>query len=104
MRLDPYETHARAHLLGRALFAQELYREAAAAFAANPKPLWRSRAEHAAALAQAGDSDAAKLQTAQVLGTNPKFSTAAYVANQPYVRAEDRTRLAEGLTKAGFPA
>jgi adenylate cyclase len=103
MRLDPYETHTRAHLLGRALFAQELYREAAAAFAANPKPLWRSRAEHAAALALNAEVDAAKSQSAEVMRQNPGFSAGAYGARLPFTRDRDRVRLTEGMVAAGLP-
>jgi adenylate cyclase len=104
MRLDPYDTHSRAHLLGRALYAQGRFREAVEAYAEISEPRWQHRAQLAAALAQAGDVDGAKAQASEVLRQNPKFSTVGYVAGQPYARPEDRARLAEGLAKAGLPA
>jgi adenylate cyclase len=103
MRLDPYETHARAHLLGRALYAQGKYREAAEAYAANSEPRWGHRAELAAALAQAGEAEAATSQAADVVRENPKFSAAAYGARLAFAREEDRARLIDGLIKAGLP-
>ena len=103
LKLDPYETHARAHLLGRALYAQGSYREAADAYAANPEPRWSRRAEQAAALAMTGEGDAARAHAAKVLHASPGFSARAYVAGLPFVRAEDRERLRGGLVAAGLP-
>jgi len=102
MRLDPFETHSRAHLLGRALLLQGRYHEAAEAYAANPQPRWSRRAELAAALALANEPEAAKAQAAEVLRLNPDFSAVGYAASLPFARAEDRERLKEGLSKAGF--
>jgi adenylate cyclase len=102
MRLDPYDTHSRAHLLGRALLMQGRYRDAAEAYAANPQLRAARRAELAAALALAGEAEAAKEQVAEVLALNPKFSATNYAASLPFTRAEDRDRLREGLQKAGF--
>ena len=102
MSIDPYDTHSRAHLLGRALLVQGQYRDAAEAYAANSQPRWSRRAELAAALALAGEADAAKTQAEEVLRLNPKFSANSYAASLPFARAEDRERLREGLSRAGF--
>ena len=103
MRLDPYGTHTRAHLYGRALYALRRYREAAEAYSEIPEPRWTHRADLAACRAQLGEADAAKAQVAEVLRLNPAFSIAAYVATLPYVRDEDRANVREGLIKAGLP-
>jgi adenylate cyclase len=100
MRLDPFGAHTRAHLLGRALYAQGKYREAIEAYAGNPEPRWAHRAELAAARAQAGDAAAAAV--AEVKRLNPEFSAAGYVQSLPFARDEDRARLTEGLAKAGL--
>jgi adenylate cyclase len=102
MQLDPYEIHSRAHLLGRALVIQGRYRDAVEAYATNPQPRWSRRAEHAAALALAGEMEAARAQAAEVLRVNPRFSTANYVASLPFTRAEDTERMRDGLRKCGF--
>jgi adenylate cyclase len=102
MRLDPFGAHSWAHLLGRALYAQKRYREAADAYADVPAPRWTHRAHLAAALAQAGHAQGATREAAEVTRLNPSFSTTSYVATLPYVREEDRAHLAEGLIKAGL--
>jgi len=104
MRLDPYDTHSRAHLLGRALYALGRYAEAAEAYADIPTPRWTHLADLAACYAQTGATDHAKTCAAEALRLNPGFSTASYVASLPFAREADRARLAEGLAKAGLPA
>ncbi len=104
MALDPFDTHTRAHLLGRALYAEERFRDAANAYAAHPELRWPRRAELAAALAMAGDGDAARAHADEVLRANQSFSAQGYAASLPYARETDRQRLSDGLIAAGLPA
>ena len=57
----------------------------------------------AAALALAGDEDAAREIGAEFLAAHPAFSVAQFVSWYPLTRPGDLDRLAEGLRKAGLP-
>jgi adenylate cyclase len=51
-----------------------------------------------------GNAVATAAHMAEVLKSEPKFSTAAYLATQHYKHAVDRQRHEAGLLKAGLPA
>jgi adenylate cyclase len=104
MRLDPYDAHVRAHLLGRALYAQRHYDEALSAYRQIPSPRIGHLADMAACFAQLGKDAEAKAQVDAVLRLDPKFTTAGYVGDLLYCVDADREHHAEGLRKAGFSA
>ncbi len=103
MRLDPFATHKRAHLLGRALHAARHYAAAVDAFKQIPSPRYAYQADMAACYAQMGEATAAEARAAEVLRLKPDFSADAYVAKLPYREADDRAPHREGLRKAGLP-
>ncbi len=104
MRLDPYDAHARAHLLGRALYALHQYDEALNAYQQIPSPRIRHLADMAACFAQLGKTAEAKAQVDAVLQLDPKFTSTGYLDDLPYCVDADREHHAEGLRKAGFAA
>lgn len=104
MRLDPYDAASRAHLLGRALYAQKRYDEAVQAYQMIPKPRIGHMADLAACYGQLGNEAMARAQVAAVMAADPDFSMKDYVDSLMYVRDADREHHAEGLTKAGFSA
>jgi TolB-like protein len=57
----------------------------------------------AAALALAGEEDAAREVGAELLAVNPAFRVSSFVAWYPLARPQDIDRLAEGLRRAGLP-
>ena len=103
MRLDPYDAHSRAHLLGRAHFVLRRYSEALEAYQRIPSPRAGHIADMAACLAYLGQLDAAKAKIPTVLALDPDFTTTRYVAGLLYCVDADREHHAEGLLKAGFP-
>jgi adenylate cyclase len=103
MRLDPFGSHKRAHLLGRALHAARRYGAAVDAFKQIQSPRYPNLADMAACYAQMGEPTAAEALAAEVLRVKPDFSADAYVAKLPYQEADDRAHHREGLRKAGLP-
>jgi adenylate cyclase len=103
MRLDPFGSHKRAHLLGRALHAARRYGAAVDAFKLIQSPRYPNLADMAACYAQMGEPTAAEALAAEVLRVKPDFSADAYVAKLPYQEADDRAHHREGLRKAGLP-
>ncbi len=104
MRLDPYDAHARAHLLGRALYALRHYDEALSNYQKIPSPRVGHLADMAACFAQLGKAAEAKAQVDAVLQRDPKFTSTGYVGDLPYCVDADREHHEEGLRKAGFSA
>jgi adenylate cyclase len=104
VRLDPYDAHARAHLLGRALLATRRYEEALSAYQKIPSPRAGHLADMAACLAQLGKSAEAKDRVEATLRLDPEFSIEKYLGNLLYSVDADRAHHAEGLRKAGFAA
>lgn len=102
MRLDPYDAHARAHLLGRAHFVLRRYDEALSAYQQIPSPRIGHLADMAACFAQLGKATEAKAQVDAVLQLDPDFTTTGYVGNLYYCSDADREHHVEGLRKAGF--
>jgi adenylate cyclase len=104
VRLDPYDAHARAHLLGRALFVTRRYEEALSAYQKIPSLRAGHLADMAACLAQLGKSAEAKERVEAALRLDPEFSIEKYLGNLLYSVDADREHHAEGLRKAGFAA
>ena len=104
MRLNPYHPERFWSHLGRACYCAEKYAEAAEAFSRITRPDYTHHAFLAATFAQMGNAVATAAHTAEVLKSEPKFSTAAYLATQHYKHATDRQRHEAGLLKAGLPA
>ena len=103
IRLDPFEAHKRAHLLGRALYAARQYELALDAFRQIQIPRYAYLADMAACHSQLDDVQAAKAATAQVLQMKPDFSADAYVANLSYRDEIHRDHHLQALRKAGLP-
>jgi adenylate cyclase len=103
MRLDPFASHKRAHLLGRALHAGRRYGAAVDAFKQIQSPRYPNLADMAACYAQMGEATVAEALAAEVLRLKPDFSADAYVAKLPYREADDRAHHREGLRKSGLP-
>jgi len=104
MRLNPYHPERFWSHLGRACYCAEKYAEAVEAFSRITRPDYTHHAFLAATFAQMGNAVATAAHTAEVLKSEPKFSTAAYLATQHYKHATDRQRHEAGLLKAGLPA
>jgi adenylate cyclase len=104
MRLNPYHPERFWSHLGRACYCAEKYAEAVEAFSRITRPDYTHHAFLAATFAQMGNAVATAAHMAEVLKSEPKFSTAAYLATQHYKHAVDRQRHEAGLLKAGLPA
>jgi adenylate cyclase len=104
MRLNPYHPERFWSHLGRACYCAEKYAEAVEAFSRITRPDYTHHAFLAATFAQMGNAVATAAHTAEVLKSESKFSTAAYLATQHYKYATDRQRHEAGLLKAGLPA
>lgn len=103
IRLDPYEAHLRAHLLGRSLYALRDYEGALSAFRQIPSPRYRHLADMAAISAQMGKADEAKALAAKVLELEPGFTITGYMEGLAYREDADRAHHLEGLRKSGLP-
>ncbi|MGE0744089.1 MAG: adenylate/guanylate cyclase domain-containing protein [Rhodospirillales bacterium] len=103
LRLDPFGTAGRAHLLGRALHASRRYGEAVSAYRQVVHPRYEPHADTAACFARLGQRDQAQSEAAETLRLKPDFSVAAYLESLRYARADDRAHHAEGLRLAGLP-
>ena len=84
MRLDPYESHARAHLLGRALFVLRRYDAAVEAYNMKTSPRAGHLADLAACYAQLGKEAEARAQVETALKLNPALTISSYVAELYY--------------------
>jgi adenylate cyclase len=102
-RLDPYGAHARAHLLGRALYGARRYAEALEAFRQIRSPRYNHLAFMAACSAQLGRDAEARELAAATLALKPDFGVELFVNELFYREASDRSHLEEGLRKAGLP-
>ena len=102
-RLDPFGAHARAHLLGRALYSARQYAEALDAFRQIRSPRYGHLAFMAACSAQLGRDAEAREQAAATLALKPDFGVELFVNGLFYREASDRSHLEEGLRKAGLP-
>jgi len=103
MRLDPYETHARAHLLGRALFVLRRYDAAIEAYKMKTSPRAGDIADLAACYAQLGNEMEARAQIEAALKLNPALTISSYVGDLLYYVDTDRQHHAEALRKTGLP-
>jgi eukaryotic-like serine/threonine-protein kinase len=102
-RLDPYNAHKRAHLLGRALYQAQSYAEAVTALGKLAHPGARALADMAACHARLDQKDQARERASQVERLEPTFSSSAYVGKLPYAHEADREHHGEGLLAAGLP-
>jgi adenylate cyclase len=104
MRLDPALSAQFLHFLGLAYLLAEKYETAAALLRQRivlvPNTDF-SRAILASALGHLGEIDEAKRVWAELMEINPNYSFAAHIGRQPFKRAEDVERMAEGLRKVG---
>jgi adenylate cyclase len=103
VRLDPHGAHARAPLLGCALYGARQYSEAAEAYRQITSPRYGHLANLAACYAQAGRHAAAEEQAAAVLHIKADFTIDGYLQSLAYQETTDRRHLEEGLRKAGLP-
>ena len=103
MRLDPYESSGRVHLLGRALHVAGLYLDAIEAFSQVRVLRYAHHAEIAACYAQLKSDEKAKLHAEEVLRLKPDFSISDYLQVLPFRESRDREHHREGLGKAGLP-
>jgi adenylate cyclase len=103
MRLDPHGAHARAHLLGRALYGSRRYADAVDAYRQIASPRYSHLAGMAACYAQMGRDAEAKEQAAAALRLKPDFAIESYLRTLPFSETTDRSHLADGLRKAGLP-
>ena len=104
IRSDPHGAHARAHLLGRALYGSRRYADALDAYRQITSPRYARLADMAACYAQMGMDAEAKDAAAAVLRLKPDFAIASYLQSLPFKETTDRNHLADGLRKAGLPA
>lgn len=103
LEVDPHGTHARAHLLGRALYRSRRYAEAVDAYSQITSPHYGHLAGMAACYAQMGKDAEAKEQAAAALRLKPDFTIESYLLTLPFRAATDRSHLVNGLRKAGLP-
>ncbi len=101
--LDPHGAHARAHLLGRALYGSRHYADAADAYRQITAPRYGQLADMAACYAQMGRDAEAKEQAAAALRLKPDFAIDSYLQTLPYRETADRNHLEDGLRRAGLP-
>jgi len=105
-RLNPLYQYSTGYnsLFGVALYSLGRFGEAARAFKRVPRPNSWSNARLAACYAQLGQTAEAQAAAAEVLRSQPDFSTAVYMSKSVLLeRVEDRELLREGLAKAGLP-
>ena len=103
MRLDPYASSGRAHLLGRALHVASLYLDAIEAFSQAHVLRYAHHAELAACYAQLKSDEKAKLHAEEALRLKPDFSITGYLQGLPFGEGRDREHHRDGLGKAGLP-
>jgi adenylate cyclase len=103
MRLDPLGAKSFAHLLGRALLAQQRYQESLQAYRQITAPRYSHHADMAACHAHLGDMAAARDEAAEVLRLKENFSIEGYLANLPYREEADLEHHRQGLQLAGLP-
>jgi adenylate cyclase len=63
-----------------------------------------SRAGLASALGHLGESEEARRIWGELMRINPQYTFSDHFGRQPFRRAEDLERIAEGLRLAGLPA
>ncbi len=103
VRLDPYDAHVRAHLLGRARLVLGRYEEALDAFKRIVLPRAEHLADMAACYAALGKETEAKTAVAAALRANPAFTVATYANRLRYTIATDQERHLGALRRAGVP-
>jgi adenylate cyclase len=107
IRLDPAWAKQYLHFLGVAYLVAGKYETAAAMFRQriNLSPGTDfSRAGLASALGHLGENEEARRVWGELMDINPKYTFSGHFGRQPFRRAEDLERIAEGLRLAGLPA
>jgi adenylate cyclase len=106
MGRDPFHNEELLAHLGHALYLVEQYEEAAEVLrrCVRAAPDWRPlQVWLAAACAQMGSMDEARIAAQHVRRIEPAFTIARWVGFEPYARPQDAGKIAEGLRKAGLP-
>jgi adenylate cyclase len=103
MHLDPYGADARAHLLGRAMFAAHRYADAVAAFKRIPAPRPDHIADMAACFCQLEQDEDARACATRVLELSSDFSVNDYVERRAIKEASDHDHLRDSLLRSGLP-
>jgi adenylate cyclase len=107
IRLDPAWTKQYLHFLGVAYLVAGKFETAAAMFrqriSLSPETDF-SRAGLASALGHLGESEEARRIWGELMRINPQYTFSDHFGRQPFRRAEDLERIAEGLRLAGLPA
>ena len=107
MRLDPAWTKQYLHFLGVAYLVAGKYETAAAIFRQRiiqaPETDF-SRAGLTSALGHLGEFEEARRVWRELMEINPKYTFSGHFGRQPFRRAEDLERIAQGLRLAGLPA
>ncbi len=103
IRLDPYNAEARAHLLGRAMFAAHRYADAIVAFKRLPAPRPDHFADMAACFAQLEQSEEARVYATKVVTLRPDFSINDYVERRAFLQPGDQDHLRDCLLRSGLP-
>ncbi len=88
---------------GLAYMIRHRYAEALAAFSHLPVRHYRAAAFMAGCHARLGDMDGARASVAECLTLKPDFSTARFLAKQPFKSSADAATLADSLLMAGLP-
>ena len=102
--LDPLHPPFQWLSLGYPLFFAGRYAEAVEALRKVPEPWMEPRLLLALALAQAGETEAARAEAAEVLRLDPAFSAEAWIANDVYQPGSSSARrVTEAAANAGLP-
>ncbi|MGC1388198.1 MAG: TIR domain-containing protein [Steroidobacteraceae bacterium] len=89
--------------IGLAYMILHRYAEALAAFSHLPVRHYRAAAFMAGCHARLDDMDGARASVAECLTLKPEFSTARFLAKQPFKNSADAATLADSLLMAGLP-
>ena len=101
--LNPHPQGLDYWILGYAQYAARRYEEAVETLMNPVTRRTLSQRILAAALAQLGRIEEARIEAAEFLATNPHFTIAHWAATDHFDRESDRQHFVEGYVKAGLP-